>query len=159
MTGRYNFDLLLKHSNETALQTRRSMKPEMASVRESFAFLAKHFDRIERQPKSHIRNVKMALTGRFTNHLFSHFLLCERGVILDSINCVRSATEVTAFYWLVCRDPSSAGLYDAETSPRPVEIRKRLEKLGIDVDELREQYGFESLVSHVGNKYDNLQIA
>ena len=156
--GRYHFDLLYRHSNELALSTRRTFKKEVATVKASFGFLAQRFDRLEREPKGHVRNVKMALTARFTNHLFAHVLLAERGLLLDAANCARSATETTAFYWLVCKDAAAAGLYDAEESPRPVEIRKRLEAVGINVGELREHYGFESAVSHVGNKYDNLQI-
>jgi hypothetical protein len=39
-----------------------------------------------------------------------------------------------------------------------LKLRKRLEALDIEVDELRSHYGFGSTVSHVGNKYDNLQI-
>ena len=156
--GRYQYDLLNRHSNELALETRRSFKKEVTVVKKSFGFLAQHIDRLEHEPKSHVRNVKMALTARFINHLFSHVLLAERGLLLDAANCARSATETLAFYWLVCKEPSSAGLYDAEESPRPVDIRKRLEGLGIDVSDLRKQYGYESAVSHVGNKYDNLQI-
>lgn len=156
--GRYHFDLLYRHSNELALTTRRTFKAEVATVKASFGFLAQHFDRLERERKSHVRNVKMALTARFMNHLFAHVLLAERGLLLDAANCARSATETTAFYWLVGKDASAAGLYDAQESPRPVEIRKRLETLGVDVSDLRENYGYESAVSHVGNKYDNLQI-
>lgn len=158
-TGRYNYDLLYRHSNELALSTRRAFKKEAVTVKVSFGFLAQHFERLERQPKSHARNVRMALTARFTNHLFAHVLLAERALLLDAVNCARSATETTAFYWLVCKDPSAAGLYDAPESPRPVEIRKRLEALGVDVRDLRDQYGFESAVTHVGNRYDNLQIS
>lgn len=70
----------------------------------------------------------------------------------------RRGVETAAFYWLVCKESSAASLYDAQESPRPVEIRKRLEALGIDVSDLRDQYGYVSAVSHVGNRYDNLQI-
>jgi antitoxin component HigA of HigAB toxin-antitoxin module len=159
IAGRYNFDLLYRHSNELALSSRRTFKKEVVAVKDSFGFLSQHFDRLERHPRSHSRNVKMALTSRFTNHLFAHVVLAERGLLLDAANCVRSAVETTAFYWLVCRDASTAGLYDAQESPRPVEIRKRLEVLGVDVSELRESYGYHSAVSHVGNRYDNLQIS
>jgi len=100
----------------------------------------------------------MALTARFINHLFSYVQLIERGLYLDAANCARSATETTAFYWLVCCDPAASKLYDETDSPRPVEIRKRLEDLGIDVSELKDVYGVQSSVSHVGNKYDNIQI-
>ena len=157
-SGRYRFDLLCRHSNELSLSARQLFKQEFVGVKSGFDFLDQHFGRLESQPISHIRNVKMALTARFTNHLFSYVLLVERGLLLDAANCVRSATETLAFYWLVCKDSSTAVLYDAQESPRPVEIRKRLEILAVDVKELRDQYSFESAVAHVGNKYDNLQI-
>lgn len=156
--ARYNYEMLFRHSGELALETRKVGKEELAQVRSAFAFLSRHFHNLEGKPTSHSRNVRMALSARFTNHLFSYVMLCERGLILDASNCSRSALETIAFYWLVCADPDSASLYDADESPRPVEIRKRLEALDIEVDELRSHYGFGSTVSHVGNKYDNLQI-
>jgi hypothetical protein len=158
MRKRYNFDLLLKHSNETALSTRRNHKPQMACVRSAFGFLDVHFHRLEQKPVGLVRNVKLALTARFTNHLFSMVQLCERGLVLDAFNCSRSGIETSAFYWLVCLDPQTAALYEAERSQPPVEVRKRLETLGVEVKELRELYSYESAIAHVGNKYDNLQI-
>ena len=79
-------------------------------------------------------------------------------MILDAINSARSATETTAFYWLVCVDSENAKKYDAQSSPRPVEIRKTLEALGIDVSDLRGEYQAQSTASHVGNPTDNWQI-
>ena len=52
-----------------------------------------------------------------------------------------------------------AAFYDVERSPKPIEVRKRLEALGIDVGPLRDLYSFQSEVAHVGNKTDMLQIA
>lgn len=155
---RYHFDLLHKHSNETALATRRELKKQILDVRRAFDFLDHHFRSLEQKPKSHARNVKLALTARFINHLFSALVLIERGLILDAVNCTRSALETTAFYWLVCINAESASLYDAEKSLPPVEIRKRLEGLGIDIAALRELYALESTIAHVGNQYDQLQI-
>ncbi|MFT6557074.1 MAG: hypothetical protein ACJAYR_000925 [Sneathiella sp.] len=157
--GRYHFDLLYRHSNELSLETRRTFKNEVKSIKEAFGFLDQHLAELEKSPKNHHRNVKMALTARFLNHLFSYVILTERGLILDASNCGRSATETTAFYWLVCKDPSSSSLYDKEQSPRPIDVRKKLEAIGVDVSELRDKYGFESNIAHVGNKYDNLQIS
>jgi hypothetical protein len=127
----YRLELLIRHSNETAMATRRNFKMQMDAVRKSFAFLDHHFRTLEADPKSLARNVKMVLTTRFTNHLFSSLLLCERGLILDAFNCSRTGIETTAFYWLVCLDPDSAPLYEQERSPPPVEVRKRLEVLGV----------------------------
>ena len=158
MAKSYRFELLLKHSNETALSTRKSLKREILEARKVFGFLDHHFHSLEKTPRGLVRNVKLALTARFTNHLFSALLLVERGLILDAFNCTRSALETTAFYWLVCHDDSAAALYDDEKSPPPVEIRRRLEGLGVDVRSIRELYSLESTIVHVGNRYDHLQI-
>ncbi len=158
MKNRYRFELLLNHSNETALSTRKSLKREISEARKMFKFLDHHFHSLEKKPIGLVRNVKLALTTRFINHLFSALLLVERGLILDAFNCTRSALETTAFYWLVCHDDSAATLYNDKKSPPPVEIRKRLEGLGVDVGPIRERYSLESEIVHVGNRYDHLQI-
>ncbi len=85
-------------------------------------------------------------------------MLIERGLLLDAFNCSRAALEAAAFYWLVVKDPTTASHYEAEQSLKPVEVRKRLEALGVDIGPLRELYSFQSAVAHVGNKTDGLQI-
>lgn len=158
MKGKFAFELLERHSNLLRNEARKSFRAEIRTVKEGFRLIDILWWELDKLPKSHIRNVKLALLCRFANHLLSQTFLAERGLILDSINCARSATETTAFYWLVCISPESASKYDAETSPRPVEIRRELERLGVDVLELRDRYSQESTVSHVGNRTDNWQI-
>lgn len=158
MRKSYSYEMLQKHSNEVSLTTRKLLKHEIKQARKTFDFLDQHFHYLENKPKSYVRNVKMMLTARFINHLFSGLQLIERGLILDAFNCSRSALETTAFYWLVCNDSSSVSLYDGEKSPPPVEIRKRLEKQGIDVQAIRDLYSLESAISHVGNETDRLQL-
>tara|TARA_E500000318_G_scaffold81334_1_gene76581 strand:+ start:383 stop:1015 length:633 start_codon:yes stop_codon:yes gene_type:complete len=156
--GRYNYDLILRHSNELALSSRKLNKERYSAAKKSISFLGQVFDTIAAQPKSLFRNVRMMLLTRFINHLFAQVLLTERGLLLDAMNCSRSATEVTAFYWLICIDKAAAQEYDADRSPRPVEIRKRLEARGIDISELQDAYKHQSSVSHVGNKHDQIQM-
>jgi hypothetical protein len=157
--ARYSFDLLFRHSNQLATTTRQTLKHPLGQSRRLFAFLSNHFAALEREPRSLVRNVKLALTARFTNHMFSQLLLIERGLLLDAFNCSRASLEATAFYWLVCKDPTTAELYDGERSPKPVDVRRRLEQLGVDVSALRELYSFQSEIAHVGNKTDGLQIS
>jgi len=161
--ARYGLDALWRHSETTAHTTRRHLQKNAQgvtlSLRQAFDLLSRHFDSTQSEPKSHSRNVRLALTARFINHLHSFVMLAERGLLPDAVDCSRSATETMAFHWRVCRDPEAAGLYDAAISPRPGEVRRRLEELGIDVSELKSQYGRESSISHVGNPYDDLQIA
>jgi hypothetical protein len=158
VANQYGFDLLFRHSNEVALTTRRILKQPVHEARKLFAFLGGHFHAIERDPPGLLRNVKLALTARFTNHLFSELMLIERGLLLDAFSCSRSALETTACYWLVLKDPATATFYDADRSLKPVEVRKRLAALGVDIGPLRELYSFQSEVAHVGNRTDSLQI-
>jgi hypothetical protein len=158
MVNKYHFDLLFKHSNETAISSRRRLKKEITESHKVFSFLDHHFHEIEKKPKSLLRNVKLALTARFINHLLSSLILIERGLILDAFNCSRAAIEVTAFYWLVCRDENAASLYEESKSLAPIEVRKSLEKLGVDIRVIRDLYALESAIAHVGNPYDHLQI-
>lgn len=58
----------------------------------------------------------------------------------------------------MCRDASAASLYELEKSIPPVEIRKKLEAVGVDVTLIRDLYSLESSIAHVGNPYDQLQI-
>jgi hypothetical protein len=156
--ARYRFELLFKHSNLTAKKTRRHLGKELREAQKIFNFLDYHFQCLEEKPRSLVINVKLLLTTRFVNSLFSALILTERGLIMDAFHCTRSALETTAFYWLICCDASAALLYDDEKSPAPVEVRKRLEAQGIDVNTIRELYSLESKIAHVGNQYDHIQI-
>jgi hypothetical protein len=158
MRSRYNFDFLFIHSNTIADETRRTLKPQIMNARKIFTFLDKHFSMLEKKKKTHATNVKMMITARFINNMFSALLLTERGLLLDAFNSIRSGIEATAFYWLVCKDETTASLYDAEKSPRPVDIRKRLEALGVDIETLHSLYDVTSTIAHVGNPYDQIQI-
>lgn len=158
MKGKYQYDLLHRHSNALAISTRQKLKKEMRTAKEGFRLIDSLWWPINDLPRGHLRNVRLALLTRFTNHLFAQTILTERGLILDAINSARSATETTAFYWLVCVAPENAPQYDAQESPRPVEIRKELERRGIDISELRDRYQQESTAAHVGNPTDKWQM-
>jgi hypothetical protein len=156
--SRYDFDPLFKHSNEVATRTRREFRHEVAAIKAALRCLDVLFHGLQAKPISLQSNVRMALVARFTNHLWSQFLLCERGLILDCFNASSTALETTALYWLICVNSTAASLYGAERSVPPVKMRERLEAEGVDVAELRDLYSFESGVGHVGNHSDNLQI-
>lgn len=155
---KYTYENLIRHSDSISLSSRKLLKHDIDKIKGAFSFLDQHFSYLESLPKSLQKNVKMALSCRFINHLFSYFTLVERGLYFDAANCLRSATEVIAMYWLVCVDETTASLYDNEKSPRPVEIRKKLESIGCDITDIRETYGTLSGISHVGNKNDSLHI-
>ncbi len=158
MRNRYNFELLFRHSNELAFNTRRTLKKQITEARKIFTFLDQHFETLKQKDKTYANNVKLALTARFINNMFAALLLIERGLLLDGFNSLRSGIEATAFYWLICKDETAASFYDAKRSLQPVEVRKRLEALGVDIRTIRELYGLTSTIAHVGNPYDQLQI-
>lgn len=158
MRNRYSFELLFRHSNELAFNTRRTLKKQITETRKIFTFLDQHFEALKQKDKTHANNIKIALTVRFINNMFSALFLIERGLFLDGFNSLRSGIEATAFYWLICKDEASALFYDAERSLQPVEVRKRLEVLGVDIRTIRELYSLTSTIAHVGNPYDQLQI-
>ena len=155
---RFQFAALEKHSQIVTKETKSKCADRRLAASETISFLGVVFETVEQQPKCLFRNVRLMLIARFMNHLYSMFSLVERGLFLDAQACARSATEATAFYWMICIDQSSAEDYDKKRSPRPVDIRKKLEVNGIDVSELRDIYSHQSEVVHVGNKSDQIQV-
>jgi hypothetical protein len=156
--GKYGFQMLSRHSNHLALESRKLFKSENNTIERTFSVLDELFAYLQRQPSNLARNVKLVLLTRFINHLLAAHILLERGLILDVHNLFRSALETTAFYWLICLQPQSAEQIVAPTSPRPVEIRKRIEQLGGDLAGLKAEYGFLSEVGHVGNPTEHIQL-
>jgi len=154
----YQLDTLYRHTEQTAKRTRHRCTKEINNAKEAFRVLSSHFNEVSKETNKPEKNIKLSLITRFINHLLSYFLLIERGLILDAVNSSRSAVETTAFYWLVCVDKKSLHDYVNERSPRPVDVRKKLEEIGIDVSQLKERYSRESAVCHVGNPHDQLQI-
>lgn len=155
---KYTYENLIRHSDSICMASRKSLRHDIDKIKGVFSFLDQHFSYLESLPKSLQKNVKMALSCRFINHLFSYLTLVERGLYFDAANCLRSVIEVIAMYRLVCVDEASACLYNDEKSPRPVEIRKKLESLGCDVTDIKDAYGTLSTISHVGNRNDSLHI-
>lgn len=155
---RFQFAALEKHSRALVQETKTECAERRLAASETISFLGVVFETVEKQPKSLFRNVRLMLIARFMNHLYSMFLLVERGLFLDAQACARSATEATAFYWMICIDQNSAEDYDKKQSPRPVDVRKKLEAHGVDVSEIRDIYSYQSDVVHVGNSFDQMQV-
>ncbi|MGB2442604.1 hypothetical protein [Planktomarina sp.] len=156
--SRYQFAALERHSQALANETESKCAENRLAASNTISFLGSVFETVEQQPKSLFRNVRLMLIARFMNHLYSMFLLVERGLFLDAHACARAATESTAFYWMICIDQCYAEEYIKEQSPRPVEVRKELEKRGVDVKELKDIYSHQSEVVHVGNSSDQMQV-
>lgn len=120
------------------------------SIDQEFEDFDNYFKDIENQQPSLERNVRMMLACKLFNHVYSAFILAESGLLVDAVLCERNALETIAFHWLICLDPDAHEEYERNNIPRPVEVRQRLEKLGVDISHLRDIYSRDSEISHVG---------
>lgn len=147
---KYTFNGLERHTNSIRMNARKIIRKHRPSLNRAFTDFSKYLDELENSPPSLERNVKLLLGCKLFNHVYSGLVLAEAGLTVDAIICERSAFETIAFHWLVCLDPSAAKEYEAEQVPQPVKVRLRLEKLGVDVSQLRELYSIGSGFTHVG---------
>ncbi len=83
--------------------------------------------------------------------------MAESSLIVDSILCERNALETIAFHWLVCIDEKSAEEYLENDVPRPVEVRKRPEKYGVNINSIKDLYASGSQATHVGRDGERFQ--
>lgn len=156
--SRFQFSKIAKHSQGLVREAKEKCSERRRAATETISFIGFIFETVEQQPKSLFKNVRQMLIARFLNHLYSMFILVERGLFIDAYSCARSATETTAFYWAICVDHEFAENYDRSRSPQPVDVRKKLEAHGIDISEIKDVYRHQSEVVHVGNKSDQLQV-
>jgi hypothetical protein len=127
-SSRYSLGRLLKHTEATrrssaALRT----STEAQALAGAFGGFA---DELEKRPPTLVKNVSLLLTCRFMNHVYSAMLLLEAGLTADALTCERSALETLAAFRLVSLDGSYAQKYHDGKFPKPVEVRKLLEKAG-----------------------------
>ena len=95
---KYTFEKLQKHTKLIRSDSKPLILKNKIALDGAFALFSEYFQELEESPKSISKNVKMLLTTRFMNHLYSYFLLVESGMVSDSITCERSAIEVLAAY-------------------------------------------------------------
>jgi hypothetical protein len=146
------FDNLRRHTETIRVQTFSVLQEHRSFIDQEFIAFDNYLSELEKQPATLERNVKMTLACKLLNHVYSAFILAESGLIVDVIFCERNALETVAFHRLVCLDPKAAAEYEQDNIPRPVEVRRRLEQLGVDVIPLRDLYASGSEASHVGRK-------
>jgi hypothetical protein len=148
----YSFSNLRRHSKDIRLKTTRLLRERTVKIDQAFYQFDAFFTDLEGQPKSLIRNVRMMLACQMLNHVYSSLILAEHGMIVDAWLCERNALETMAFHWLVCADPKAAEEFEKDEIPKPIEVRKRLEQLGIDISYLKDFYASGSKISHVGRE-------
>ena len=129
-------------------------------LQSAFLEFNRHFSEIEDQPKSLEKNVKLLLASRFLNHVYATLLLVEAGLYSDALTCERSAIESLAAYRLICADPKMAEKYNTGNFPKPVEVRKQLEKLGYtkEVKNIQNLYSSASGITHISRENERLSV-
>lgn len=149
---KYSFNNLRRHTLSIRTQVSSALKNVRPSIDQAFEDFDSNFTELENQPTTLDRNVRLMLACKLLNHVYSAFILAESGLLVDAVLCERNALETVSFHWLICLDPSAAEEYERNIIPRPVEVRRRLEKLGVDVTRLKNIYTADSEISHVGRK-------
>jgi len=157
---RYTFEKLLKHTDVIRSDSKLLMLKTKEAWGEAVELFSKFFQDLENSPKSTARNVKMLLSTRFINHLYSSFLLSESGLISDAITCERSAIEVLAAYKLLCAKPDLAEKYNNGKFLKPYEVRDTLEKLGYpeEKEKIKGIYSSASGITHVNRDHERFSM-
>jgi hypothetical protein len=151
MSDRYSLRKLREHT-ESIHQATRALTADCASAfDEAIRTFEEYVQAIEGEERTLNRNVRLLLATRFFNHVYSALVLSEAGLVADAVSCERSALEALAAFRLVSVAPEYAGQYDTDAFPRPVEVRRRLEELGLaeEVRHIHELYSSASNVQHV----------
>ena len=147
---KFSFAQLRRHTEYIRAETTATLRKNSSFIQEAFDTFDAYIKELEGQPATLERNVKLMLACKLLNHVYSALILTECGLIVDAILCGRNALEVVACHWLVCLDPDALTKYANNNIARPVEVRRRLEKLGADISQIRDIYSGDSKVAHVG---------
>jgi hypothetical protein len=150
--SKYSLENLRKHSESVRVQSLSLQKEQQEYIEKAFVDFSEKLAEIEQQPPTLERNVRLILACKLFNHVYSGFILAERGLIVNAVLCERNALETIAFHWLASLDKDALHEYERGNIPRPVEVRRRLERLGVDIENIRSIYSSGSEISHVGRK-------
>jgi hypothetical protein len=147
---KYAFENIRKHSKIISVDISKVLRENTGFIVKAFDDFDEYLMDLEKQSVSPARNVTMMLACKLFNHVYSAIVLAEYGLIVDSILCGRNALETVAFHWLMQIDENAVNEYLNNEIPRPVDVRKRLEKKGVDINQIRKLYASDSQVTHVG---------
>jgi hypothetical protein len=128
--AKISFDSLIKHTDSIRNESWLIVQKHRREWNAALNAFSEFYEDLERSPSSIGRNVKLLLSTRFLNHVYSAFKLVECGLVADAIVCERSAIESLAGYKLVCSSSEMAEKYNSGKFPKPVEVRKKLEQIG-----------------------------
>ncbi len=148
--SQYSYKAIRKHSDRMRTSSAGIFLKHQRDLHSSFLAFDKYVADLESSTQGLLKNVRMLLACKFLNHILSSLLLAERGLVVDALSCQRNALETHLFDVLVQVDRAHAETYESDEVPKPVEVRKRLEKLGFNIATFRLLYGSFSDVLHVG---------
>ena len=118
-----------------------------------------YYHRMISEGETDFAMAKLFIICRFSNSIYAAIRLACMGLILDGIGCLKTAFEGLQYSRLISLDPSVATIYlDPDEPLRPVEVRKRLEKLEHDVDSAKERYSTLSKYAHIGGIGESLVL-
>ena len=159
------FDLIAKHS-ERALdfRARNTARFEMFDHMMGYAYSPRIFKNalfaaaerpktpgqaIEREFELLQAKVSTAIETDFHNCLYASVRLLGFGMSVQATILLRSAFEALQYFRLLYFD-KTAYISFGTTPLRPVVVRKRLQELGHDTDQIRKIYADLSSLSHIG---------
>jgi len=156
----YTFEKLIKHSASITRDSSSILVKHWESWDDAIKTFSEFYEKLEKSPLSIARNVKMVLSTRFFNHVYSALILVEKGLLSDAVICERSAVESLAGYKMICAEPELAEKYNTGKFPKPVEIRIKLEKLGYskEAENIRDIYKTASGITHLSRDHERFSI-
>ncbi len=148
---RYTLEKLREHTESIRNATRPLISDSSNDLDNAIRAFEVGFCELEGEASSLSRSVRLLLATRFFNHVYSTLLLSEAGLVADAVGCERAALETLAAFRLVSVAAEYATTYETEDFPRPVEVRKCLEELGLTAEarQIRELYASACGVLHV----------
>lgn len=155
--ARYSLEELRRHTRDIRLTNAELLRQQGRIFDAAIHDFEQLLNELERS-NDVLSNVQKILATKFFNHWYSTLLLCEAGLMVDALACERNALETLAYHWLVLLEPSVADNYEKSAILKPVEVRKRLEKLGADISHLRASYQYNSGVAHVGRDSERFHV-
>src|ERR1051326_74648 len=91
--SKYTLDNLREHTVTIRAQSAEVQGKQQAFINQAFVDFDDYLDRVEKQPATLVRNVRLLLACKLFNHVYLAFILAESGLIVDAVLCERNALE------------------------------------------------------------------
>lgn len=143
----------LQAERATDFKTRNKAKIAIFNHMLGYGFITRHFmsalNKATDNPETLQARVHISLETRFFNSIFASLRLTAFGMFTEANIVMRSAFEALQYFRLLYYDPSLYNFFDKKPL-RPVEVRKKLEEIGHEIEFVRDIYSKMSSHCHVG---------